>query len=149
MLARSRLKRNLEEPLAVLPEVFRKERGSSAVGFTLKNKYSKHAPLLIFAVISYCSVGYILSAIPPGQIANVPLPLAYAPLHIPLFLGNVFFFSFIFLHTRRGLLLALFVLSITFLKLQLFVLTPVLILGIFIVLLLSEVLLNLLHSKRK
>jgi hypothetical protein len=149
MLARSRLKRNLEESHSSFPKPESREKELSSVFRAVKSSYSKHYLLLVLAVISYSSVGYILHNIPPEQIAHVPLPLAYAPLHIPLFLGNLFLFSFIFLHTRRGFLFALFISLVTFLKLQLFLISTTLILSIFALLLVGEVVLTLVNSKRK
>lgn len=80
--------------------------------------HRQHLPLLIIASLGYIAVGYIIATYPPAAVADVLLPQAYLPLQLPLLLANFFFFSFMLQNTRRGLLIALLLAILLFLRLQ-------------------------------
>lgn len=81
-------------------------------------KYIKHLPALFASLPFYYAVLHILSKIRPEQIQDFLVPNTYLPLQLPLFIANFFCFSFIFLKSRRGFLLSLFIALNLFLKLQ-------------------------------
>jgi hypothetical protein len=80
--------------------------------------YRQHLALLFLSLPFYLIVGTILTRVQPESIAHLFIPSAYLPLQLPLFLANFFLFSFIFLNSRRGLLISLLVSTLLFLKLQ-------------------------------
>lgn len=84
-------------------------------------KYLKHLPLLILSLPFYFLVNYILCNIYPQDIANIPVHNSYLGLLIPFFLANMFFFSYIFLNSRRGTNLSFLLTVLLFLKLQRFI----------------------------
>jgi hypothetical protein len=80
--------------------------------------HRQHLALLLLCLPFYLTVGAIMTKVNPDTIAHFLLPSTFLPLQFPLFLANFFFFSFIFLNSRRGLLLSLLISILLFLKLQ-------------------------------
>jgi hypothetical protein len=77
-----------------------------------------HFHLLVLATVGYLAIALIFWRVHPQTIAHFLLPNSYLPLLIIFFLANLCLFSFIFNHTRRGLLLALMFTINLFLLLQ-------------------------------
>ena len=86
-------------------------------------RYLRHLPLLFLGVLFYSLTGFILGDVQPAAIRDFLVPTAYLPLLGVVFLGAFFSAAFALLHTRRGLLVALGVTTLLFLKLQAVVLT--------------------------
>lgn len=82
------------------------------------HKYVRFTPLLLMAALSYSGVAWLVTHIPPERVQNWLLPDSYLPFHIPLFLGNFFLCTFVTLSKRWGILIALTVAWLFFLKLQ-------------------------------
>jgi len=104
--ARSRLKKSFDSNHPTKP------KGS------LLKKYWCHRSTLLVSLPFYGGVLFYLHFIYPEQIRNFLFPNSYLPLHFYLFVGNFFFFSFLLLSSRRGLVLSLMVTTLLFLKLQ-------------------------------
>ena len=138
MLARSRLTQPLVTNQLQTPQLPNATLHQNAL-LAVTKKYTRHSFLLLLGVVSYASVAYILTAVSPEKIAHIPLPHTYFLLQLPLILGNLFFFSFLLLNTRRGALTALGIALVLFLKLQLVVLTVPVVLSILGLLVLIEV----------
>lgn len=92
----------------------------------LLKKYLTHLPTLILALIGWWSVYYILVAIHPSSIRNLIIPNSYLPLLMAFELANFFTWSFVFLNSRRGLIISLYPATLLFLKLQQVILEPTL-----------------------
>jgi len=75
-------------------------------------------PLLILATLFYIAVYWLLTNIHPIKISNLILPNSYLPFHVLLWLANFFLFTFLTLSKRWGLLIALVIQWLLFLKLQ-------------------------------
>lgn len=144
MLARSRITQP-EQPIIATPE----HEWERPVRVKTASPYRTHLPLLILSLISYAVVGYILTTIQPESIAHIPLPYVYVPLQLPFFMGNFFLFSYLFLKTRRGLLVASGLSMLLFLKLQLVLISPLLVTAVAGALLLTEVAYSFLFKRTK
>ncbi len=143
MLARTRITQQEQVITA------QKHEWERPVHVTTTSPYRTHLPLLFLSFISYTVVVYILMTIQPASIAHFPLPYTYLPLQLPFFLGNFFLFSYLFLKTRRGLLVASGFSLLLFLKLQLVLVTPLLVTTVVGALLLTEVALVTLFKRTK
>jgi hypothetical protein len=84
----------------------------------LASHYLAYSSTLILAIPFYLATHYIFKNIPPDLIKNFILVNSYLPLQLALFFANFFFFSFLTLKTRRGLLIAAIITIFLFLKLQ-------------------------------
>jgi hypothetical protein len=108
-------------------------------------KYLIHLPTFILALISWYICYYILTRIHPSAIKNLLIHNSYFIFHLSFFFANFFSWSFLFLNSRRGLIIALGTTAMLFLKLQQVMLQPLLILGlsaIWAAILLSNELMN-------
>ncbi len=143
MLARTRITQQ-EQVITT-----QKHEWERPVRVTTTSPYRAHLPLLFLSFISYTVVVYMLMTIQPASIAHFPLPYTYLPLQLPFFLGNFFLFSYLFLKTRRGFLIASGLSTILFLKLQLVLVTPLLVAAVVGTLLLTEVALSTLFKRTK
>jgi hypothetical protein len=76
----------------------------------IKNYWS-HLPTLLVGFIFYALLYLILIKIYPQNIQHWLIPNMYLPLQVVFFIGNFFFFSFLFLNSRRGMMTA-FILSL-------------------------------------
>jgi len=85
---------------------------------SLFRKYRRHLGALFISLPFYGAVVFHLNYVYPIQIKNFLIPNAYLPLQFYLFVGNFFFFSFLLVHSRRGLVLSLWLSSLIFFKLQ-------------------------------
>jgi len=90
----------------------------SSVLTQLRKKYFAWLPLLIAAVLCAAGVTALLMSVEPAQLRDLLLPNSYAPLVLLWAVGQFFFWSFVFLNTRRGSLVALFFTAVLFLQLQ-------------------------------
>lgn len=75
-------------------------------------------PTLIMALVFYGITTRILFAVHPDSVKNFLVNGAFLPFLLPAFLGNFFFFSFLFANTRRGFLTAICLTLLLFLQLQ-------------------------------
>lgn len=118
-LARSRRKMSAaEEPLKQLklPKFHFK---IPPVRVLLKDlPHVKYLHLLVLASISVASFIYFCVTIPPTTVANILFYHSYLPFIALFFLMIFFVSSFLLLHTRRGVLCALYLTTLVFLKLQ-------------------------------
>ncbi len=144
MLARSRIAQPVQ-PIVATPA----HEWERSIRAKTTSPYRTHLPLLFLSLISYAVVVCILSTIQPESIAHMPLPYSYVPLQLPLFLGNFFLASYLFLKTRRGLLVASGLSLLLFLKLQLVLVTPLLVTVVVGTLLLTEVAIRFLLQRTK
>jgi hypothetical protein len=80
--------------------------------------YLGHLPALFMSFIFYGLMIFIFIYIDPKSIENTPVPHLYFPLLTTAFLGDFFFFSFLFLNSRKGFLTALVLTSLLFVRLQ-------------------------------
>jgi hypothetical protein len=111
-------------------------------------KYLTHLKTFILCLPFYGLCFYMLRNLHPNQVKNVLIPNLYFPFQLSLFLGNVFFFSFLFLNTRRGLLITLFIQTFVFLKLQSVIMTWQLSLGIGVLFVIIEVVFSLINRAK-
>jgi len=77
-----------------------------------------HLPTLFLALLFYGICIYIFRRVEPAAIQNVLLANSYIPLLFLSGIGHFFFFSFLFLQSRRGLLAALTLTVLLFLRVQ-------------------------------
>lgn len=85
---------------------------------SLKKRYLKQLPTLLVSIPFYFVVYYIITTIQPTAIQHLFIPNTYLPLQVPLFIANFFFFSFLFLKSRRGFLMSFFISLLLFFRLQ-------------------------------
>ncbi|MEN8253290.1 MAG: hypothetical protein ABFQ62_02870 [Patescibacteria group bacterium] len=130
--AKSRLKLRQSHNLRGMSRELDKKQKSSLI-----IRYFRHLPALLISLPFYAIVYYIFSKIKPEAIRHFLVPNAYLPLQVPLFIANFFFFSFVFLKSRRGFFISLIISLTLFLKLQ-GVLTALIFLIILIPILLFE-----------
>ncbi len=78
----------------------------------------RHLPTLFLALFFYGVCVYVFRRIEPTAIQNMLLANSYVPLLLLSGLGHFFFFSFLFLQSRRGLLVALALTVLLFLRVQ-------------------------------
>jgi len=109
--------------------------------------YFTHLPTLILSLPFYYASYYILNNVYPDQIKNLIIPNTYLPLQLALFIANLFFFSFLFLKTRRGLLTSLMIAIFLFLKLQAVIFDLILVLGILFFFVIIELTLSYFDKK--
>ncbi len=81
-------------------------------------RYLKHSPTLILGLLSLAILYYLLSNFYPEQVKNILVANSYLPILLSFFFSGFFLFSFIFLHSRRGFLLSLFLTTILFLQIH-------------------------------
>ncbi len=74
--------------------------------------------LLIISVCLYGVIFYLMQRIEPEKIKDVVVPNTYLPLLIATAVAHYFFFSFLFLKSRRGILVSLYLTLLLFLQLQ-------------------------------
>lgn len=108
--ARSRLK-----PAAPRRESLRHQMNFSVGGL---KRYFKHLPLLILAAPFYVGLILLVTRVHPEYVSDWLLPQSYLPLHLILFAGNFFLFTFLTLSKRWGIFIALSFEWLVFLKLQ-------------------------------
>lgn len=84
----------------------------------LLKRYWLHLSALLMCLPFYGAVYYHLHFIHPEKIRHFLIPNSYLPLQAYLFIGNFFFFSFILLHSRRGLVMSCLLMTLLFFKLQ-------------------------------
>lgn len=111
MRARSRLQPSFDPPVATFqrqpPEL---PKWTEA--------YIGHLPTLFVSGALYVAVLFFVTKVRPESVQNVLFPSSYFPFHVLLFLANFFLFSFIFLNTRRGYLVAFMIMMWMFARLQ-------------------------------
>lgn len=125
--AKSRLSASQLKKLKTKPNTYQSNFGQPKVQqeASLWQKYLHLLPTLLVGCIFLAVLILIFLFVRPSQIANWGLYQSYFPLHFVVF-GTVFFIgTFLFQKTRRGLWLAIFIVSLLFLKLQQVVITPV------------------------
>ena len=85
------------------------------------NLFSYHRQdlvLLLLSVPFFGAVFLITTRFYPSQIEDFLISNTFLPLQIPLFIANSLLFSFLFLNTRRGILISIIISSLLFLRLQ-------------------------------
>lgn len=123
-----------------------RETAKSLSLFGLVGRYLRHLPTLIMSLPFGALVYYLLTRVRPDAIAHIGLPNSYLPLLIPFFFFTFWFFSFIFLKARRGLLISIILTLYLFFRLNQVVFTwPVILIPLVVGL--SFELLMLLSSK--
>ncbi len=110
-------------------------------------KYFQHLKTFILCLPFYAICFYILKNVHPSNLKNALIPNLYFPFQLSLFLANLFFFSFLFLNTRRGFLISVFVQIFVFLKLQSVIMTWQLTIGVVVFFVIIETLLVLVSKK--
>ncbi len=113
--AKSRLKPKQNEPV---PSGKRPRRTKKRFSLPVWKRYLNYLPTLVISLPFYGGIYFLLINFYPNQLRNWLLPNTYLPLQLLLFIGNFFFFSFIFLKASYGLLLSLWFGWSLFLKLQ-------------------------------
>lgn len=83
--------------------------------------YLKHFPLLLLSFPGYLLVFWLLHSYYPPELAHWLMPNSYLPLQLPLYVSNMFLFSFLLLNTKAGSLLAMIVSILLFFHLNLVV----------------------------
>lgn len=118
-LARSRRKMSAVEVPLIQPKRPRFQFTIPSAQTLFKDlPHIKYLHLLLLASLSTASFIYFCVTIPPSTVANILFYHSYFPF-IVLFFSMIFFISsFLLLHTRRGVLCALYCTTILFLKLQ-------------------------------
>lgn len=148
--ARSRLqsKEKLSEKKLsqTTPETFSQHK-KNKLKTTQLLSHITHLPTFLLALLFYGITYFMVTTIHPIQIQNWLLVNTYLPFQIVLFLGNFFLFSFIFLKTRRGFLIATAIFLVIFLKLQGVIFSWLTLLIISSIVLIIEVLTTLLENK--
>ncbi len=86
--------------------------------------------LLFLGILGYAGCIYIFRMVQPESIANILFYHSYLPLLIVSFCAHFFFWSFIFLHSRRAFFVAIVLTTLLFFKLQAVILTTPLLIGI-------------------
>lgn len=81
-------------------------------------KYFQHVQTLLLSLPGIVLTFFILTSVYPDDIKNFLIPQSYLPLLISFFAGSFFLLSFIFLNTRRGLWLSVYLTLLLFFKLQ-------------------------------
>jgi hypothetical protein len=164
--ARSRIKHRSQNPLRLrwhtsthlqtlqsapqpIATVFQQARHWSAKNSELIETYVHQLYLVILSTGGYAATLYILLTVQPEEISHIPFPYWYGPLQLAFFLGNICFFSFIFLHIRRGILSAVFLSLILFMQLQSVRLTTELIGGLLALFVCVELLCFLVTKKQR
>ncbi len=109
-----------ETPKRVVKVVAKKPEKSS-----VEIKQFRLLPTLILALIFYGITARILFTVYPDGIKNFLVNGAFLPFLVPAFLGNFFFFSFLFVNTRRGFLASACLTLLLFLQLQQVLTLPV------------------------
>ncbi|MFH2118602.1 MAG: hypothetical protein ABII10_02620 [Candidatus Paceibacterota bacterium] len=117
--ARSRLKRlpGTHARQALIQQKTRLKENSKELRKTVTDRL-RFLPLLVFALGFYAGTYWLLTNIRPNQINNLVLPNSYLPFHALLLSANFLFFTFITLSKRWGILIALIIQWLLFLKLQ-------------------------------
>ena len=128
--AKSRIKKLVSVNNSVKISISKKKQKAICQTPTFLKQYFKHLSTLILSLPFYFIVWRIITQIYPKQIQNFILPDSYLLLLAPLFLANLFFFSFLFLKTRRGLLISILINILLSLHLQKIYLTWQISLGI-------------------
>lgn len=80
-------------------------------------KYFVHLPTLLMGILFYSGVFLLVNNVYPQKIKDFLIPNLYLPLQLLLFLGNFFFLSYLWLNSRRGLLISLLINCWLFFKL--------------------------------
>ncbi len=149
--AKSRIKKIASRPKNKLGKTIapsrKKQKRNYKIPAFLK-KYLSHLPTLLLSLPFYIIVWRILIKTYPKQIQNFILSDSYLPLLIPFFLGNLFFFSFLFLKTRRGLLTSILINILLVLHLQKIWLTWQISLSIGAFFVIIELVLNYFNDKK-
>jgi hypothetical protein len=86
--------------------------------------HAKHLPAFFLSLPFYGAAFYIFTRIQPNLIRHWLIPNSYLPLLVVMLIANTFLFGFLFLNTRRGLVVSLLLTVLLFLKLQLVIFTP-------------------------
>ena len=82
------------------------------------NPYLLRLPTLFLSFVGYGAAFFIITHVYPEQVQSFLLPNTYLPLLLAFAEGHFFFFSYIFMKTRRGLLITLLLTTLLFLQLQ-------------------------------
>ncbi len=118
-LARSRRKTSAAEESVTQPKQPQFQFKIPPLQVVFKDlPHVKYLHLLLLASLSTASFIYFCVTIPPSAVANILFYHSYLPFVLLFFLMIFFISSFLLLHTRRGVLCALYCTTILFLKLQ-------------------------------
>lgn len=117
--ARSRLHRPVQtEARQVFSHQRSKLKQNGKAVYQFVNNRLRFIPLLILALLFYSGVYWLVLNIRPSQISDLLLPNSYLPFHALLLPANFFLFTFLTLSKRWGILIALIIQWLLFLKLQ-------------------------------
>lgn len=98
----------------------------------ISNPHLSKLPTLIISFPFLYIVIKILSSIYPDQVQNLILTNSYFPLIASLFFGLFFLLSFIFLNSKRALIIATFIVITFYFRLINVIFTPILLLVLII-----------------
>jgi hypothetical protein len=88
------------------------------------NRYFKHLPTLVLGLICAAILIGMIFTLYPAQVMNLVIPGSYLLPLILFFLSVFFVSSFVFMNSRRGLFLALYLTILLFLRLKDLSLSP-------------------------
>jgi hypothetical protein len=146
--AESRLTSSSEgrvKPPAASPTARLPQRPAPTLRLPEKFNVRKHLtflPTLLLSFPFYFGVYYLVTNVHPAEIRNQVFPNSYLTFHAALFLANFLLFSFFFLNSRRGVLAALFIEILVFIKIQHFVVPWYVILSLLSIFVIIEILLT-------
>ncbi|HEX9817364.1 MAG TPA: hypothetical protein VGA89_00490 [Patescibacteria group bacterium] len=121
--ARSRLQHPSQQQVRpVLGQQKRALRKNARSWRQLVTSRLQFLPLLLLASLFYGGVYLLVTQVSPNQVRNIVLSNSFLPFHAFLLPANFFFFTFLTLSKRWGLLVALAIQWLLFLKLQNFTL---------------------------
>jgi len=106
-----------------------------------RKRYFLHLPILVLGIVGYFLTGFVFLYLEPVSIRDVLVTNTYLPLLILVGLSNFFFFSYLFLNSRRGFVISLLSIVLLFLRLQQVLSFP-LIIGLIVVGIIFEVILT-------
>jgi hypothetical protein len=120
--ARSRLK---DARLRSKRTVKKRKKQLSRSANYFSERITKHLrfwPLLVLSGLFYGGTYWLINQYHPEQIRNLLIPNSFIPFHALLLPANFFLFTFLTLSKRWGILIALIIQWLLFLKLQNFLL---------------------------
>lgn len=109
----------------------------------------KQLPTFVVSLLFFALLYALMVNVRPSTIKDLLLPDLYLPFQLLLFMGTFFLFSFVWLHSRRGYLTALFFQVLLFLGLQRVTITWQFTLGLAVFFVIIETIATLLQKRLK
>ncbi len=81
-------------------------------------KYLSYIYCLLISLVGYFLLYLLISKIYPNQIQNFIFKNSYLPFFLILFLANFFFFTFLFLNKKIGVVIAFFINLLLYFKIN-------------------------------